>query len=113
MDPFKPYQPKPKAAALRPLSVEEAEVIALKAVAFIAGDEDLLPRLFALTGCGADDLKSRIADRTFLGAVLDFLLADEPSLIRFASAVDLAPEAPMLARAVLSPDAMDMTAFDN
>lgn len=113
MDPFKPYQPKPKAAALRPPSVEDAEVIALKAVAFIAGDEDLLARFFALTGCGTDDLRSRIADRTFLGAVLDFLLADEPSLIRFASAVDLAPEAPMLARGMLSPEATDSFFFES
>jgi len=82
-------------------------------VAFIAGDEELLPRFFALTGCGADDLRSRIAERTFLGAVLDFLLADEPSLVRFSLAADLAPEAPMLARSTLSPDATGASFFDS
>jgi hypothetical protein len=98
VDPFKPYQPKPKTSVPLELTVEVAEAIALKAVAFIAGNDTLLSRFLAITGCGPDDLRTRIAERAFLGAVLDFILADEPTVLHFTTAADLAPELPMLAR---------------
>lgn len=99
MDPFKPYTPSNRPApgpSIR--SAEDAQTVALKAIAFIAGDEDLLPRFVALTGCGADEIRSRIADPAFLGGVLDFILGDEPTLLAFVEAEELAPETPMAAR---------------
>lgn len=99
MDPFKPYTPSKRAApgpAIK--SEEEAQTIALKAVAFIAADEDLLPRFVALTGSGLDEIRSRIGDPAFLGGVLDFILGDEPTLLAFVEAEQLAPETPMAAR---------------
>lgn len=98
MDPFKPYQPKSRPAAPPKLGVEDAQAVALKALAFLAGNDDLLSRFVALTGCGLEDIKARMADNGFLAAVLDFLLADEPSLLAFAEAAALAPETPMQAR---------------
>lgn len=102
MDPFKPYQPKARPAAPPRLSPEDAQVVALQALGFIAGDDALLSRFVALTGCGLDEVKARIGDAGFLGAVLDFLLADEPSLLAFAESAGLAPETPMLARQKLA-----------
>lgn len=102
MDPFKPYQPKARSRTPPRLGVEDAQAVALKALAFLAGDDALLSRFVALTGCGLDDIKARMADNGFLAAVLDFLLADEPSLLAFAEAEDLAPETPMLARQKLA-----------
>jgi len=101
MDPFKPYQPKPKAFLPGNLTVEDAETVALKAVTFLVGDDVLLPRFFALTGCGAEELRARITEKAFLGAVLDFLLGDERTLLDFAASAALAPELVMLARAKL------------
>lgn len=98
MDPFKPYQPRQRAAIPPKLGVEDAQAVALKALTHLAGDEALLSRFVALTGCGLDDIKARLADNGFLAAVLDFLLADEPSLLTFVEAEGLAPETPMLAR---------------
>lgn len=98
MDPFKTYQPKPKSFAPGKLTVEDAEAVAMTAVAFIVGDETLMPRFFALTGCGPDDLRTRIGEGAFLGAVLDFILGDEPSLLDFAATAGLPPEVMMLAR---------------
>lgn len=98
MDPFKPYQPKVRTAPPPKLAVEDAQAVALKALAHVAGDEALLSRFVTLTGCGLDDIKARLADNGFLAAVLDFLLADEPSLLAFVEAEGLAPETPMLAR---------------
>jgi len=102
MDPFKPYTPsKRPAAGPKIRTAEDAQAVALQAIAFIAADEDLLPRFLALTGCGLDDLRRRIGEPGFLGGVLDFILADEPTLLLFAEATELAPEAPMAARALL------------
>lgn len=99
MDPFKPYTPSKRPPAGPQLrNLQDAQIIALKAIAFIAADEDLLPRFVALTGCGADEIKSRIHDPSFLGGVLDFILADEPTLLAFVAAEELAPETPMAAR---------------
>lgn len=103
MDPFKPYQPKTRPAAAPKLGREQAQAVALQALTFLAGDETLLSRFVALTGCGLDDIKARMADDGFLAAVLDFLLADESSLLAFAEADGLAPETPMLARMKLAP----------
>ena len=103
MDPFKPYQPKPRPAAAAKLGPEQAQAVALQALTFVAGDDALLSRFVALTGCGLDDIKARMADSGFLAAVLDFLLADEPSLLAFVEAQGLAPETPMLARMKLAP----------
>ncbi|HTH15013.1 MAG TPA: DUF3572 domain-containing protein [Magnetospirillum sp.] len=102
MDPFKPYQPKPRPAVPPRFSAEDAQVVALRALGFIAGDDALLSRFVALTGCGLDEVKVRVGDSAFLGAVLDFLLADEHSLLAFAESAGLAPEAPMLARQKLA-----------
>jgi len=101
MDPFKPYTPSKRPAKVPVLSPEDAQTVALKAIAFIAADEDLLPRFVALTGCGQDEIRSRIGDPGFLGGVLDFVLADEPTLLAFAEAAELPPETPMAARSLL------------
>lgn len=102
MDPFKPYEPRQRAAAPPKLTDQDAETIALKAVGFIVGDPDLLPRFVDLTGCGADELRAHLGDRTFLAAVLDFILGDEAATLRFAEHEDIAPETPMLARSRLA-----------
>ena len=102
MDPFKPYTPSKRPGAIPVLqSAEEAQTVAFKAIAFIAADEELLSSFVALTGCGLDEIKSRIGDAGFLGGVLDFILADEPTLLAFAAAEELAPETPMAARSKL------------
>lgn len=92
MDPFR---------AKTAMPTVDAGTLALKAVAFVAADEGLLPRFVALTGCGSEDLKARLIDPAFLGGVLDFVLGDEPTAAAFAEAEGLPPEALMQARARL------------
>ncbi|MBF0268877.1 MAG: DUF3572 domain-containing protein [Alphaproteobacteria bacterium] len=84
------------------MTVEDAETIALKAMAYIAADEELMPRFINLTGCSSiEDIRDRLADRSFLGSVLDFILGNEPTTIAFSESQSMAPEIPMLARAKL------------
>lgn len=80
---------------------EAAEALALQAIAMILADEDLLPRFLALSGCAGDELRARIADPDFLGAVLDFVLENDETVQRLADGAGIAPEAVMVARSRL------------
>ena len=83
------------------LGRDAAEALALQAVAMIAGDEDLMPRFVALTGCGQDELRARLAEPEFLGAVLDFVLDSDETALRLAELAGIMPESLALARAKL------------
>lgn len=100
MDPFKPYQPRPRIVPLK-LTASDAETVALQAVAWIVACDQMRDRFIGLTGCGADDLRNRIGQAAFLGSVLDFILGDEATAVAFAEQTGLAPETPMLARTKL------------
>ena len=80
---------------------QEAETMAARGLAWIAADTELLGRFLALSGAGPDDLRFRAGEPDFLGFVLDFLLADEETLLAFATAEGIRPELPMRARAAL------------
>ena len=84
-----------------PLPAEQAEVIGLQALGWIAGQEDLAGRFLAAAGASADELRARAGDAEFLGFVLDFLLADEAALLAFCEEAGLKPDRPMRARAGL------------
>ena len=68
-----------------------AEAIAIKALAFIAADDTLLPRFLALTGLEPAQLRIAAAEPGFLPGVLDFVLGHEPTLQQFCVAEDIAP----------------------
>ncbi len=76
-----------------PAVVDAAATLALRALAHVAGDPDLGPRLLDVTGLGVADLRARAADPEVLAAVLGFLAAHEPSLVATARALDVRPQA--------------------
>ena len=80
---------------------EAAEMMAIRALGWIAADDELAGAFLGASGAAADDLRERAADPEFLGFVLDFLLADEAALLAFCEAPGTAPDAPMRARAHL------------
>jgi hypothetical protein len=84
------------------LSLEDAEVIALKALAFIAGDGDRLGRFLALSGAGPGDIRRAAGDPRFLAGVLNHLLQDESLLLTFTAEADLDPRLPTLAAEILT-----------
>jgi hypothetical protein len=86
---------------------EAAEALALQAVAMIAADEDLLPRFLALTGCGLDELRARLAESEFLGAVLDFVLENDETAEKLAELAGILPEILLLARSKLPGGAVE------
>ena len=82
-------------------SREGAEALALKALEFLVGDEDLLPVFMGSTGAGADDLREGAGDPAFLGAVLDFIMMDDQWLIRFCDGHNLSYDSIYPARQAL------------
>lgn len=80
---------------------DSAEMQALQALAWIVGNEDVLPVFLASSGLSPEDLSARAAEPDFLGSVLDFLLLDDAWIIAFCDANGLRYDAPMLARAAL------------
>ncbi len=80
---------------------EDAETVAIRAVAFLAEDPELLRRFLDLSGIGPADLKGRLTDPALLGAVLDFVLFDDRLTCAFAEAIGVAPDLPARARHVL------------
>jgi hypothetical protein len=68
---------------------------------YVAGDEAALARLMSETGIEAGNLKARAGEPALLGAVLDFLFADETLLMDFCKAEGVPPGAIIKARAAL------------
>ncbi|AZV77426.1 DUF3572 family protein [Parasedimentitalea marina] len=75
-----------------------AETLALQALAWLVGNEELLPVFLGASGASESDLRARAADPEFLGSVLDFLMMDDSWVISFCDAQGLAYESPMQAR---------------
>lgn len=85
------------------LSHEEAEVIALKALGFLAGDTARLERFLALSGVSPTDIREAAASPQFLAGLLNHLLQDESLLLTFTAEQELDPRLPALAAQTLIP----------
>ena len=84
------------------ISDDEARVIALKALTFVASEPTRLGRFLALTGIEPDELRAAAASPGFLTGVLNHLLEDESMLVIFAAEHDLDPRLPALAAQILA-----------
>lgn len=80
---------------------EEAERIAVSALSFVAAEPELLSRFLALSGIEAADIRRAAAEPGFLAGVMQFILAHEPTLLRFSEASGIAPAAVGAALAAL------------
>jgi len=65
------------------ITPERAEILALEALAWLAGRPDDIGRFLNVSGLGAADLRQAAGRPDLLGAVLDFLLTNEPLLVDF------------------------------
>lgn len=75
------------------VSISDAPVLALQALAHVAGDDDLLPRFLALSGLDAATLRARAQDPQLLAALIAFLAARESDLVACAGAIGVPPAA--------------------
>mgnify|MGYP002621827028 CR=1 FL=1 len=86
---------------MTPLSQDSAELLAIEALSWLVGNEELLPIFLGATGASEADLRQRAKDPEFLASVLDFLLMDDAWIAGFCQSADYAYEFPMRARAAL------------
>ena len=82
-------------------SREVAEIVAVQALGFIAGDPERLGAFLAETGIGPASLRAAAADPQFLVSLLDFVLRDDATVKAFAKQSELHPTNIAAAREVL------------
>src|SRR5260370_26537876 len=80
---------------------EVAEIVAVQALSFLAGDAARLGAFLSETGIGPEALRNASADPHFLASVLDFVLRDDATVKAFESASQLHPTNIAAAREVL------------
>ena len=80
---------------------EVAEIVAVQALGFIAGDPERLGAFLAETGIGPASLRAAAADPQFLVSLLDFVLRDDATVKAFAKQSELHPTNIAAAREVL------------
>jgi len=80
---------------------EVAEIVAIQALSFIAGEPERLGRFLAESGIGPETLRSAATDPQFLAGVLDFVLRDDALVKAFADSVELDPTNVAAARQAL------------
>lgn len=79
-----------------------AHTIALQAIEWIAGHEELGPVFMGSTGTSSDDMAARAKDTDYQLSVLEFLTMDDEWVKGFCDAFNHEYQVPMTARAVLA-----------
>jgi hypothetical protein len=84
------------------ITLEEAKTTALNVLGYLADSPESLQRLMDQSGLDSSTIRKRAADRDFLCAVMDFLMADEGLLVDFCQSTNTEPRAVQMACHVLS-----------
>jgi hypothetical protein len=72
---------------------EAAEVVAIQALAYIAGESEQLGRFLAITGIGPEQIRQAASEPRFLAGVLAHVMGDERLLVAFADHAGIDPAA--------------------
>ena len=80
------------------MNTENAEILALEGLGWLAGDEGGLARFLELSGLDQGDLRAQAGSHEMHVAVLDFLLANEDLLLKFCESAATEPRQLHLAR---------------
>jgi hypothetical protein len=81
---------------------EVAEIVAIQALSFVAGEPERLGLFLAESGIGPETLRQAASDPQFLVSVLDFVLRDDETVKAFAKASQHHPTTIAAARQALS-----------
>lgn len=83
------------------MSPEVAETVALQALGWLVGNDDICPTFLGATGSSVDDLRERATDPAFQASVLEFITMDDAWVMAFCDTVNLAYDQPLKARYAL------------
>ncbi|MET0222026.1 MAG: DUF3572 domain-containing protein [Tardiphaga sp.] len=84
---------------------EVAEIVAIQALSFVAGEPERLGLFLSESGIGPETLRTAAKDPQFLVSVLDFILRDDETVQAFAASSQLNPTTIAAARHALDPRA--------
>ena len=65
------------------MTADAAEALAVDALGWLAASPDMLQRFLAISGVEPSMMRSAVNDPSFLTGVLQFIAADERTLLRF------------------------------
>ena len=88
---------------MRPRSTNDAETLALSALATTLTDERRARRFLDLSGIETEELRRRAAEPALLAALIRFLEAHEPDLLDVAGTIGVTPQELVAAREELEP----------
>jgi hypothetical protein len=80
---------------------QEAEIIALQALAWLAGNDEICPIFLGATGGSTDEMHARATDSTFQASILEFITMDDAWIVAFCDSVDIGYDKPLRARYAL------------
>jgi Protein of unknown function (DUF3572) len=84
-----------------PAAREAAEMLAIQALGFIAGEPERLDAFLTATGLPLERLRESATEPDFLAGVLEHMLTDESLLLAFADSAAIDPAAVARARNAL------------
>ena len=83
------------------MNQEQAEIVAIKSIEWMAGNREILEQFLATSGATLSTLRDRVDDPDFLASALDFLLMQDRLVLAFCKAANLEISMPMSARQIL------------
>ena len=87
------------------MNEEAAQILALEALTWLVGNDELVGVFLGATGAAVEDLKTQAGDAAFQVSVLEFLTMDDAWVMEFCDTKGHAYEAPLMARHVLAGEA--------
>ena len=73
------------------MTPEAAQVIAIQALGWLVGNDELLPVFMGSTGTSAEDLKARVEDTSLLLSVMDFIMLEDQWVLDFCDVAGFDP----------------------
>ena len=83
------------------MSPEQAETIALQALGWLIGNDDLRNTFMGATGTSVDDLRNRAGEPAFQASILSFLTMDDAWVVAFCDEANLKYAQPLMAQYAL------------
>ena len=65
------------------MTPEAAQVVAIQALGWLVGNNELLPVFMESTGINAEDLKASLEDTSLLVSLMDFILMEDQWVLDF------------------------------
>jgi hypothetical protein len=81
---------------------EQAQDLAIAALAFLAAEQERFARFLDLTGITVESVRAAAREPGFLAGVLDHLASEEPLLLTFAAENGIGPAEVVAARNLLA-----------